>query len=73
MLRHIATWASFTRIVENWSQLLLVMRGNQPVSRVLLAAYCLLGIICIFFIPHVSELGLASEFMSIPFYRFYLC
>lgn len=30
MLKHIATWVSFIRIVVTWSQLLLVMRGRLP-------------------------------------------
>jgi hypothetical protein len=41
MLKHIATWVSFTKIVVTWSRLLLVMRGNLPISCL---RHCLLGL-----------------------------
>lgn len=57
MLKHIATWESYTKIVMTWSPLLLVMRGNLPES----VCWALKSF---FFLINLfgSELGLACDF-----------
>ena len=63
MLKHIATWESYTKIVMTWSPLLLVMRGNLPVG-------CLLGLQSpFFFLINLfrSELVLECDFCNFLF------
>lgn len=66
MLKHIATWVLFTKIVVTWSQLLLVMRGNLPISCL---PHCLL-VLNFFFL----DLTWALHLISVIFLSWvYLC